>query len=170
MSGFRADFTADWISEKSLMKIIQASLLIALALSVVGCNSLPKSLSSDVASDVSQAAEQSDAPHVRVEFHEPGKQPQLALLPLPVDGHLFVSEALKEAKVRKHLSRFHAEVYRQSATGYQRMAVKMNSGHRDVVSQYDYALRSGDRLVITPDNSDIFEDMFGSVSGPLKWF
>jgi hypothetical protein len=50
------------------------------------------------------------------------------------------------------------------------MAVKMNSGHRDVVSQYDYALRSGDRLVITPDNSDIFEDMFGSVSGPLKWF
>jgi hypothetical protein len=155
------------------MKSTHASILFALTISLVGCGSWPLTgtlLSTSSDRQTADQTERPSGPHVRIEFHDPGEQPQLGILPLPPEGHLFVSEALKEAQVRKRLSRFNVEVYRPTSNGYQRMTVKMATGHRDVVSQYDYALRSGDRLVITPDSSDSIDDMIKSFSGPLRLF
>jgi hypothetical protein len=82
-----------------------------------------------------------------------------------------VDTALAKSRVASRFSAMKINVYRPSGKPggpIHPLKVEYDAGRGQVPPQYDYALRDGDRIVVTEDPTTAFDRMMGAVLGPLR--
>jgi hypothetical protein len=149
------------------VKKVLAVVAIGLVAGVAGCSTL--SLTEDRPLQLPKDLEMktvTPAPGtITAEIRAHGQKPQLRQLPFEQGMH--VQEGLAAAGAVKRFRRMNVQVLRVVGDQQQKLEVRYKHGPRMVDPLYDYALQSGDHLIITEDTSTVINDMFSSVSGPL---
>jgi hypothetical protein len=104
-----------------------------------------------------------------VELRPDGRDPKVYQMPLDSDMH--VQDAIEKSRAKRKFRRMNVSVLRTSPEGRRhKMDCRYESGKKRIAVQYDYALQSGDYIIITEDTSTIVDDMFAEISAPVKVF
>ncbi|MGE0756329.1 MAG: hypothetical protein AB7F89_02570 [Pirellulaceae bacterium] len=101
-------------------------------------------------------------PTYYIEFQPYQKKPILVAMPL--NGVLYVQDALEQSGALKKFRRSQIEVFRQLPQGGgHKIPVKFDRGKRRVDPGSDYSVHPNDRIVVTEDTSTILDDMLQSL-------
>lgn len=140
----------------------------SIGLAAAGCQSL---MLGDLTDNPKQQdavlAAASDAEKYSIEFHSVDGKPERVEMPL--QAPLFLQDALDNSEALAHFRREKIQLYRKTSESapYTRLEVAYDRSKRRVFPESDYAIHSGDRLIITEDTSTFVDDMLGSVRGPF---
>ncbi|HIA18268.1 MAG TPA: hypothetical protein EYN70_02415 [Planctomycetaceae bacterium] len=90
-------------------------------------------------------------------------------LQVPITDGMTVQDIVQAVKVRKLFARINIELQRPVANSHKplKMPVTVDGFGKRVNPAYNYAIRSGDVLVISEDPSNTFDDMLDGVLSPL---
>lgn len=106
---------------------------------------------------------------VHVEVRESGKEPKMAEMPLT--GDMFVQQAVDFSRARRKFRRMHVTILRTTPDGRpHRMECQYELAKRRVSPEFDYALFPGDRVIISEDTSNIFDDILDKAGGSMGAF
>jgi hypothetical protein len=86
---------------------------------------------------------------------------------VPLQDPMFVQQALQASGVTKRFRGMNIQLIRVVGDDRQKMDSKYDRGKGSVEPAYDYALRPGDHLIVTEDNTTSLDMMFRSLAGPL---
>ena len=99
-----------------------------------------------------------------VELREADKKP--VVLSVKLDRVLHVQDAVEKSGAVRQFNRMTLELVRPLQNGrHHRLELRYDRRTKRVEPAFDYALRPGDRLVITEDTSNIIDDLMGSLPG-----
>lgn len=144
-------------------------------LATTGCTTLSPpigdifSVSREPAAEESQQPESAPPQEVRsfvVEMRNANNESQKFQRPL-TDEATYVQAVLVQSNALQKFGRVKIQLWRPLAdgNGYHKLDIPYDRKQRTVPPAYDYAIREGDRLIFMKDDSTIFDDMLGSVSG-----
>ena len=154
---------------KSLVVIRKMLTLVGIGLvaGVTGCStlSLTENRPLELPKDLEMKTVTPRPGAITAEIRAHGRKPEIRQVPFEQGMH--VQEGLTAAGAVKRFRRMNVQVLRVVGDQQQKMDVKYKHGPQKVDPLYDYALQSGDHLIITEDTSTVLNDMFSSVSGPL---
>jgi hypothetical protein len=90
-------------------------------------------------------------------------------LQVPITDGMTVQDIVNAVKVRKLFARINIELQRPVANSHKplKMPVTVDGFGKRVNPAYNYAIRSGDVLVIREDPSNTLDDMLDGVLSPL---
>ena len=98
-------------------------------------------------------------------------RPEKSLKPdikqVPLQDPMFVQQALQAAGAAKRFRNMDIQVVRMVGDNPQRMDAKFKRGTHTVDPAYDYALQTGDHLIVTETRSTALEDMARTLGVPL---
>lgn len=153
--------------------MVNALLLAALAVPAAGCQSLSSTVpaSPDLGantSDALPARAQPAGPAVVVQLYPEGRKPTETLLPLS-DG-MTVHQALVQAHAARAFRKMKIEVIRPVDRNgrFVKMGVKYLPSKRHVAANTDYALRPGDRIVVTEQLAAPLDQLLGPLAKTLS--
>jgi hypothetical protein len=133
--------------------------LLFVALGLSGCSTMHPAPQRDVSESVPSAS-------ATLVFRPSGKEPESKSIEIPPDAT--VSSTLKSTGAARKFSRAKVHVERQLPNGaWHKMAVECDLTAKRVDPMHDYHLRPDDRLVVTEDTTDMWDDMMKSTAGPL---
>ncbi len=137
----------------------------------VGCSTLEQQYDMFLAGSGETALETPpalppDLPTATVVMVASGEQPVSA--PLPLHEIVYIQQALEMTGLDSRFRRMKLELFRPLEAGNHRLDIRYDRDEHRVASEYDYALRPGDRLVVTEDTSTVLDDMLGSLAGPFN--
>ena len=128
-------------------------------------NNLDQPVTENPVQQASVQAESVETCVVQVESYA-GKARRLQV---PITDGMTVQDIVKAVQVRKLFARINIELQRPVANSHKplKMPVTVDGFGKRVNSAYNYAIRPGDRLVISEDPSNTFDDMLDGVLSPL---
>ncbi len=152
----------------------QTLAVVLIVFSTTGCSTLTtSSLSGNLEQPVTESpVKQASVPAEAVEtcvvevYSYAGKSRRLEM---PITDGMTVQDIVKTVQVRKLFARIAIELERPVANSHKplKMQVTVDGFGKRVNPAYNYAIRPGDRLVITEDPSNTFDDMLDGVLSPL---
>ncbi len=105
-------------------------------------------------------------PSFVVEMRGAGNESQKFLRPL-TEEPIYVQAVLVQSNALKHFGRVKTELWRPrpDGQGYYKIDIPYDRKSKSVPPAFDYQVREGDRLVFMEDESNIFDDMLGNLTG-----
>ena len=103
---------------------------------------------------------------VTMEIRPVGKKPELRQVQL--DSGATVQQVLEKAKLVKRFRRMNIDVLRVTGEQRAKLDVKYDHTKAHVDPLYDYAVHPGDHLIVAEDPSTALDDMFKSLTNPLR--
>jgi hypothetical protein len=86
----------------------------------------------------------------------------------PLVGHLTVQQALEHTRADKKFNKFNLELHRPLPDGrWHKMVVKYDRQQKLVDPEFDYAVQSGDRLIVVQDTTTLFDEALDRLSLPF---
>jgi hypothetical protein len=86
----------------------------------------------------------------------------------PLVGHLTIQQALEHTKADKKFGKFNLELHRPLADGrWHKMVVKYDRQQKQVDPEFDYAIQSGDRLIVVQDTTTLLDEALDAVTLPF---
>ncbi|HUG69222.1 MAG TPA: hypothetical protein VMM76_15835 [Pirellulaceae bacterium] len=107
-----------------------------------------------------------DVPSFLVEMRGTNNESQKFKRPLTEEA-TYVQGVLVQSNALKRFGRVKMELWRPrpDGAGYHKLDIPYDRKMKMVPPGYDYQIREGDRLVFMQDDSNILDDMFGSLGG-----
>jgi hypothetical protein len=107
---------------------------------------------------------------VLVEIHPDSGPPKIT--PLAYEDDMVVQSVLTKSGAVKRFRRMNVSLVRPlpEGKGPHKMDVKFEYAKRHVAPENDYALRPGDKIVVTEDTTTALDDALEAVAGPFKVF
>lgn len=148
--------------------------VVLIASSSIGCSTLTtSSLSSNLEQSVAEShvqqasvpAESAETCVVEVQSYA-GKSRRLEI---PITDGMTVQDIVKAVQVRKLFSRITIELQRPVANSRKplKLPVTVEGFGKRVNPAYNYAIRPGDRLVLSEDPTNTFDDMLDGALSPF---
>ncbi len=134
-----------------------------------GCSMIQPASSSDSALPQDQANMPPNQPMILVEMQSKDSGGSTQRIPLTQAPTL--QAAVDQSKASSKFKRFHIAVSRlpQHPGGQpQKLISKYDHVKDEIPMEYDYQLRTGDRVVIVEDPRGTMDDIFGGIVGPLR--
>lgn len=105
-----------------------------------------------------------DVPSFVVEMRGANNESQKFKRPL-TDDATYVQGVLVQSNALKHFGRVKVELWRRrpDGNGYHKLDIPFDRKMKSVPPGYDYAIHEADRLVFMEDESNILDDMLGSL-------
>jgi hypothetical protein len=136
----------------------------------IGCNTLGVNSASPLANTVEgRAGSKSETENnsYSVQFQTTNGKPQVKSL--PVEGEMFVQDALEKSGAYRTYHRFNVDLVRMTPQGTpHRMTVTVDRSKRKVEPQCNYHVRPGDKLIVVEDTTTVVDDMLQSLGGPFS--
>jgi hypothetical protein len=105
-------------------------------------------------------------PQCTVEFKPVSGKSSTSQLNISEDAT--VQQVAAQSGAMRKYRRMNLDLYRQQPNGeWHKMGVKYDVTKRRVDPLHDYHVQAGDRLVVSEDGSDMFDDMFSSKLSPF---
>ena len=145
-----------------------AYLILLFCVASTGCSTLDSSVGDlfggDDVKPVATPSPGTDGPTIAVEFYPKKGQPERAFLPL--DSATYVQDVLERTNAQRKFSRMKIQIHRRLPNGGgHKFDIVYDRKKRRVKDGFDYALHPGDRLQITEDPTNSFDDMLQSIGG-----
>lgn len=103
-----------------------------------------------------------EIPKFYLELRADGRKPELVAMPL--SGAMFIQQALDESGVSRRFGRMKIELYRKlSGGGGHKLDIAYDRAKHQVPAGSDYAIHPNDRIIVTEDTSNMFDDMLSSL-------
>jgi hypothetical protein len=86
----------------------------------------------------------------------------------PLVGHLTVQQALEHTRADKKFKKFKLELHRPLPDGrWHKLVVKYDRDQKHVEPDFDYAIQSGDRLIVMQDTTTILDEALDALTLPF---
>lgn len=87
-------------------------------------------------------------------------------IPLPPDKPTYISDIVKDAKLVEKLGRIDLAIMRPSGTSAPpvRMQIDFDTRGKNVMEDQNYSLRSGDHIIVAPDDTTAIDRLVESVA------
>lgn len=156
------DVSVEIVRDDIMIRLFAGCCVLSVALLATGCTGNPFKSSSLTTTDdalASAAAEQDSgnagdvqAPKYRVTIFATGAKP--APRDMVFSGGLTLNDAIDRSGARDQFGRMKVDLIRTGKEGVRhKLEVKLNSGGNRIEPLYDYAVRPGDHIMITQDNT-----------------
>jgi hypothetical protein len=146
------------------------TLLASLAIlsGLVGCSMFKEHATPKLNAEVTRGSAPAAPPAAKfvVEIRPEKGKPQAVEKPL--SDQMFVQSALEQTGALKKFKRAFVEIYRPLPSGgWHKMNLEFDRENHRVPPEYDYAVLPGDRIIVTEDTSDVFDDIMERALKPL---
>ncbi len=142
--------------------------LVALASCFVGCSMFKEPATPKLTAEVTPGPAPSGPPAAKyvVEIRPHNEKPQAVEKTLSETTH--VQNALEITGAVKKFDRAFVDIYRQLPTGgWHKMKLEFDKTTHRIAPEYDYAVLPGDRIIVTEDTSNAWDDMMDRTLKPL---
>ena len=103
-----------------------------------------------------------DVPKFYLELRADGRKPEVIAMPL--SGDLFIQQALDQSGASRRFGRMKIELYRKLPEGGgHKFDIAYDRAKRQIPAGSDYAIYPKDRIIVTEDTSNMFDDMLSSL-------
>lgn len=90
----------------------------------------------------------------------------LERIPLPADKATYIGDVVKDAKLTERLGRINLAIMRPTGNNAPpvRMPVEFDSKGKYVMEEQNYSLRSGDHIIVYPDDNSAIDRLLSSMA------
>ncbi len=150
------------VSIRTIVGLVAAGLMLGAGLGCTAISTAPGGMFSSAAPEAAPAPVGTAV----IELRETNKKPKI--MEMPVHDSTHVQDAVVYSKALRKFRRVNASVIRTSPEGRRhKMDCDYDVANRQIQPEFDYALQPGDHVVISEDETTIFDDMFKSLTGPI---
>jgi hypothetical protein len=142
--------------------------LAAILSGLLGCSAFKEKVTPKLNAEVTAGppAPSASAAKFVVEIRPEKGKPQAIERALTEQTH--VQTVLEQSGALKKFKRATVEVYRPLPSGgWHKMNLEFDKDHRQVPPEYDYAVLSGDRIIVTEDTTTAWDDVMERTLKPL---